>query len=164
RAVGTVDDQRWRAFEARRARLERNRERLHLTRVRIASGDRVPAGIALRQPEVRLAELVARGEVLLELAVESAELDIASLEAEIKYEGYLRKQRSDVDRSARLEQRVIPERLSFENIAGLSREAVQRLREIRPATVGQAGRIPGLTPAAVAVLAAYVERWEGAPP
>jgi tRNA uridine 5-carboxymethylaminomethyl modification enzyme len=119
---------------------------------------------AQRQPEVRLHDLIDRGEVRLELTPERSELDIASLETDIKYEGYLRKQRSEVDRSARLERRVIPDDLAFERIPGLSREAVQRLREVRPATVGQAGRIPGFTPAAVAVLAAFVERWERTPP
>jgi tRNA uridine 5-carboxymethylaminomethyl modification enzyme len=160
RMAGTVDDERWHRFEARRARLERNRESIRRSPVRIASGDRVPASVALRQPAVRLADLVGQAEVLLELEAESLDLDLASLETEIKYEGYLRKQRSDVDRSARLQRREIPEEVSFENIPGLSRESVQRLREVRPLTVGQAGRIPGLTPAAVAVLAAYLERLE----
>jgi tRNA uridine 5-carboxymethylaminomethyl modification enzyme len=164
RAAGSVDDERWRAFEERRARLEKNREILSRSFVRISSGDRVPANVALRQPEVRLAHLVAIGDVTLDLDASGARVDVASLETEIKYEGYLRKQRSDVERSARLERRGIPDEIAFETIPGLSREAVQRLREVRPATVGQAGRIPGFTPAAVAVLAAYVERWERAPP
>ena len=164
RAAGSVDDERWRAFEERRARLEKNREILSKSFVRISSGDRVPANVALRQPQVRLAHLVAMGDVTLELDACGSRVDVASLETEIKYEGYLRKQRSEVERSARLERRGIPDEISFESIPGLSREAVQRLREVRPATVGQAGRIPGFTPAAVAVLAAYVERWERAPP
>jgi tRNA uridine 5-carboxymethylaminomethyl modification enzyme len=164
REAGVVDRPRWEVFEQRRARLERNRKRLETTFVRAASGARVPAAIALRQPEVRLDDLVRRGDVRLELAPEQAELDVASLETEIKYAGYLRKQQSDVDRSRRFDRRVIPDDLAFDQIPGLSREAVQRLREVRPATVGQAGRIPGFTPAAVAVLAAFVERWERAPP
>jgi tRNA uridine 5-carboxymethylaminomethyl modification enzyme len=164
RAVGIVDDQRWTAFQARRDRLEANRQRLESTLVRTASGARVPAAIALRQPEVRLGDLVARGQVHLDLSPERAQLDVASLETEIKYEGYLRKQQSEVERSARLERRVIPDGIAFERIPGLSREVVQRLMEVRPGTVGQAGRIPGCTPAAVAVLAGYVERWEKAPP
>jgi len=164
RAAGSVDDDRWRGFEERRARLEKNRAILSRSPVRISSGDRVPASVALRQPEVRLVDLVAKADVRLDLPAEGSQLDVATLETEIKYEGYVRKQRSDVERSARLERRGIPDAISFESIPGLSREAVQRLREVRPATVGQAGRIPGFTPAAVAVLAAYVERWESAPP
>jgi tRNA uridine 5-carboxymethylaminomethyl modification enzyme len=164
RAVGIVDDVRWREFEARRRRLERNRETLRRMMVRVASGDRVAAAVAVRQPEIRLPDLVRRGEIVLDLADQWSELDIASLDIEVKYEGYLRKQRSEVERSARFERRAIPDDMSFEGVPGLSREVIQRLREIRPATVGQAGRIPGLTPAAVAVLAAHVERLEGAHP
>jgi len=160
RTAGLVDDDRWRAFEDRRSRLEKNRRILNTSFVRTSSGDRVPASVALRQPEVRLADLVARGDVVLDRAADGSRVDAASLETEIKYEGYLRKQRSDIERSARLERRGIPDDLAFESIPGLSRESVQRLQEVRPATVGQAGRIPGFTPAAVAVLAAYVERWE----
>jgi tRNA uridine 5-carboxymethylaminomethyl modification enzyme len=164
RAMGTVDDARWETFAQRRARLERNRENLETSFVRTASGARVPAAVALRQPEVQLNDLVAHGDVQLDLAPESAQLDVASLETDIKYEGYLRKQLSEVARSARFERRDIPDDIEFERIPGLSREAVQRLQEVRPATVGQAGRIPGFTPAAAAVLAAYVERWERTPP
>jgi tRNA uridine 5-carboxymethylaminomethyl modification enzyme len=164
RAMGTVDDARWETFAQRRARLERNRENLETSFVRTGSGARVPAAIALRQPEVQLNDLLAHGDVQLDLAPESAQLDVASLETDIKYEGYLRKQLSEVARSARFERRDIPDDIEFELIPGLSREAVQRLQEVRPATVGQAGRIPGFTPAAVAVLAAYVERWERTPP
>ncbi len=160
RAAGLVADDRWRAFEDRRSRLERNRRVLNTSFIRTSSGDRVPASVALRQPEVRLADLVARGDVVLDLTADGSRVDAASLETEIKYEGYLRKQRSDIERSSRLERRGIPDDLAFESIPGLSRESVQRLQEVRPATVGQAGRIPGFTPAAVAVLAAYVERWE----
>jgi tRNA uridine 5-carboxymethylaminomethyl modification enzyme len=164
RVMGTVDDARWNAFERRRARLERNRQILESSLVRTSSGARVPAAVALRQPEVRLNDLITSGSLQLDLEPEGAELDVASLETEIKYEGYLRKQMSDVARSARFERRDIPENIEFERIPGLSRESVQRLREVRPATVGQAGRIPGFTPAAVAVLAAYVERLERTPP
>jgi tRNA uridine 5-carboxymethylaminomethyl modification enzyme len=161
RRVGLVDSARWAAFEGRRRRLEPNRLLLRETLVRVGSGDRVPASLALRQPEISLAALLARGEVPLDLVPESRALDIASLETEFKYEGYLQRQQSEVERTSRLESRVIPRGLSFDCIPGLSREAVQRLREVQPATVGQAGRIPGLTPAAIAVLAAYVERWQG---
>jgi tRNA uridine 5-carboxymethylaminomethyl modification enzyme len=164
RALGIVDDRRWDAFTHRRSRLEANRRCLETSFVRTPSGARVPAAVALRQPEVRLLDLIGRGEVHLDVAPERAELDIASLETDIKYQGYLRRQRSEVDRAARLERRLIPDALAFERIPGLSREVVQRLCEVRPATVGQAGRIPGLTPAAVAVLAAFVERWERTPP
>ncbi len=76
----------------------------------------------------------------------------------MKYEGYLRRQQSEVERMRRDERRRIPAGFPFHRVPGLTRETVQRLEQVRPDTLGQALRIPGLTPAAVAVLAAYVTR------
>jgi tRNA uridine 5-carboxymethylaminomethyl modification enzyme len=63
-----------------------------------------------------------------------------------------------IERQKRQENRAIPEGFSFQGIPGLSREIVERLTHVRPSTVGQAGRVPGVTPAAVAVLSTYLER------
>ena len=80
------------------------------------------------------------------------------VEVAIKYEGYLRRQMSEIERARRNEHRRIPSDFPFERVPGLSREVVQRLRHVRPDTLGQALRIPGVTPAAVAVLGAFVGR------
>jgi tRNA uridine 5-carboxymethylaminomethyl modification enzyme len=85
-------------------------------------------------------------------------LDIASAETEFRYEGYLRRELASVERLRRQEHRAIPDGFPFGSIPGLSREMVQRLGEVRPATLAQASRIPGVTPAAVAVVAAYIDR------
>jgi tRNA uridine 5-carboxymethylaminomethyl modification enzyme len=155
RAAGIVDDERWATFEERRSRLEKNRDRIRES-VCATSAGRAPAVRALRQPEIRLTDLIANRQVHLEEG--STALDVASLETEIKYEGYLRRQRSEVSRARRLETRSIPAGFRFDGVPGLSKEIVQRLSEILPATVGQAGRIPGMTPAALAVLAAFIDR------
>jgi tRNA uridine 5-carboxymethylaminomethyl modification enzyme len=160
RAAGIVDDERWAIFEERRSRMEKNRARIRESVCATPAG-RVPALRALRQPEIRLADLVATRQVHLEDG--STALDVASLETEIKYEGYLRRQRSEVSRASRLETRSIPTGFRFDGVPGLSNEVVQRLFEILPATVGQAGRIPGMTPAALAVLAAFIDRSPAAP-
>jgi tRNA uridine 5-carboxymethylaminomethyl modification enzyme len=156
--VGLVDEWRWTRFEARRLRLERNRAALESTTMRLSSGARVPAAVALRQPEVRLGDLVARGEVTLDCSSGDATADIASVETELKYAGYLKRQRAEIERGRRLEGRTIPSEFRFEGIPGLSREVVERLTQVRPDTVGQASRIPGVTPAAVSVIAAYLDR------
>jgi tRNA uridine 5-carboxymethylaminomethyl modification enzyme len=83
-------------------------------------------------------------------------VDLASVETEFRYEGYLRRQAEAVDRLRRQEERAIPPAFRFEGIAGLSREMVERLSAVRPSTLGQAARIPGVTPAAVALVAAHV--------
>jgi tRNA uridine 5-carboxymethylaminomethyl modification enzyme len=158
REIGLIGDDRWARFEARRERFDRNMSSLRSTMLRRGDGNRVPATQLLRQPEIRLAQLVEQGDVALDLSPAAGDLDAASLETEVKYEGYLRRQRLVVERAQREERHAIPAAFRFEGVPGLSREVVQRLSEVRPGTLGQASRIPGVTPAAVAVIASYVRR------
>ena len=151
RDIGLVDDARWAQFEGRRERLERNRARLRSTSVTVGS-TRLPADRALRQPDVDVRDLIRKGELALD--VENALLDLTSLETGYRYEGYLKREAESVARLRRQESRVIPSDFRFEGIAGLSRESVERLSAVRPETLGQAARIPGLTAAAVALIAA----------
>ena len=82
-----------------------------------------------------------------------------SVETVVKYAGYLRRQEVDIERARKDERRRIPPDFPFERVPGLSREVIHRLTQVRPDTLGQAIRIPGITPAAVAVLASYVGRF-----
>ena len=157
RDVGLVDDDRWGRFLDRKSRFERNRRAIESSRVDIL-GVKVPTPRALKQPEVRLETLVAEGQIRLDLDSDNPSLDLASIETDFKYEGYLRRQQTHVDRQRRQEGRSIPESFEFAGIPGLSREMVQRLTERRPMTLGHAARIPGVTPAAVAVIASYLDR------
>ena len=160
RDAGLVDDERWDRFCQRRNRFDRNLCVLETTFVRSSSGDRVPAAQLLRQPEVRLVDLIERGALpQFESDPMSSAVDVASAETTIKYAGYLRRQQAEVERSRKDERRRIPQEFPFERVPGLSREVVQRLKQVRPDTLGQALRIPGVTPAAVAVLASYVGRF-----
>jgi len=86
-------------------------------------------------------------------------VELSSVETEVKYEGYLRRQEATVARQRRDERRRIPAGFPFARVPGLSREVQERLEGVGPATLGQAARVPGVTPAAVAVLGAYVKRW-----
>jgi tRNA uridine 5-carboxymethylaminomethyl modification enzyme len=153
RLIGLVDDERWTQFEARRSRLERNRIRLESTTVTVGT-TRLAADRALRQPGVDVRNLVREGQLTLD--VENPLLDLTSLETGYRYEGYLRREAEAVARLRRQESKVIPGDFQFAGIAGLSREAVERLSAVRPETLGQAARIPGLTPAAVALIAAHL--------
>ena len=129
------------------------------TLIRSASGDRVPASQLLRQPEIRLSDLIAERRLPdFDVDPTTASVDIASIETTIKYAGYLRRQESEIERARKDERRRIPAGFPFDRVPGLSREVVQRLSQIRPDTLGHALRIPGVTPAAVAVLSAYVGR------
>jgi tRNA uridine 5-carboxymethylaminomethyl modification enzyme len=86
------------------------------------------------------------------------DLDLASVETTVKYAGYLRQEASRAERLRRDERKPIPQRFPFARVPGLSNEVVQRLSQVQPETLGQASRIPGVTPAAVAVLGAFLGR------
>ena len=157
RELGLVDDDRWECFVGRRDRFDRNTEHLRKTAIKTAGGMRIAADV-LRHPDVRLADLFDRGDVRLDVRSDCRDLDISSVETVVKYEGYLKQEASRVARSHRQERRRIPGDFPFARVPGLSREAVQRLTQVRPETLGQASRIPGITPAAVAVLGAFLGR------
>ena len=158
REVGLVDDGRWERFEERRSRYERNVASVRAARVR-EPGRVVEAERVLRRPGVTLASLALDGVVNVETGPDSAAVEMSSVETEVKYSGYLRRERATVARQAKDEGRHIPRGFPFEEVPGLSREVVERLTGVAPETLGQAARVPGVTPAAVAVLGAYVRRW-----
>ncbi len=153
RELGLVDDRRWARFEARRDRLGRNQDAVRRSTVTVG-GERMPAERALRQPQVDVRALVREGHLHLDIG--DPLVDFTSLETFYRYEGYLRREEESIERFKRQESRLIPADFRFEGIPGLSRESVERLSSVRPETLGQALRIPGLTAAAVALVAAHV--------
>lgn len=156
RNAGLVSDERWAAFEDRRARLDRNRGRASAAKVKIG-GDTMTAEHALARPDVALGDLAPQG-FEIETSVATSHVDAATLEAELTYRGYLKRHDAALARARADEARAIPESFDYRNLPGLSREVVQRLSEVRPATIGQAGRVPGVTPAAVAIVASRISR------
>jgi tRNA uridine 5-carboxymethylaminomethyl modification enzyme len=155
REWGLVDDERWDYFCRRRARFEGNISRLREAGAQDARGARIPAERWLKQSQARLGDLVSNG---FELEQPAGRLDAQTLETTVKYQGYLKRQEAEVARRARDEHRSIPVTFAYRNVPGLSAEVVQRLSQVRPETLGQARRVPGVTPAAIAVLATYVCR------
>ena len=158
REIGLVDEERWERFAARRGRFARNVERVRAAVVR-ENGRSVRATRVLKRPGVTLAGLASQGVLELESGDDGASVEISSVETVVKYEGYLRRQEATVARVALDERRRIPAGFPFGSVAGLSREVVERLTAVVPETLGQAARVPGVTPAAVAVLGSYVRRW-----
>jgi tRNA uridine 5-carboxymethylaminomethyl modification enzyme len=162
RQAGTVDDERWERFRERRARFEQNAAVVRRTTV-VVDGRRLRADRALKIAGVTIEQLDREGQLPgLEVSPRDRTIDLASIETEFKYEGYLKRQEATVERHRRQENRSIPAGFSFEGIPGLSREIVQRLSEVRPATLGQALRIPGVTPAAVAVVSGRLDNYREA--
>jgi tRNA uridine 5-carboxymethylaminomethyl modification enzyme len=158
REVGLVKDSRWEIHVARQERFERNLTTVRCELVLDERGEAIRADRWLRQPTSRLETLWKTGKLSLTTSPASARIDLASVETAVKYEGYLRREEREVSRARREESRAIPETFQFASVPGLSNEVVQRLSQIRPATLGQALRIPGLTPAAVAVISAHLSK------
>ncbi len=144
RKAGLVGDDRWNLYlrkQSQKARLI-----AHLEEKRLLQW--------LRRPEARIASLASSIQELL--GEEPVHGLLATVETEAKYAGYIAQQERQIDRLRESELRRIPATFQFANIPGLSTEARQKLERVRPQTLGQAGRIPGITPAAVAVLDVYL--------
>jgi tRNA uridine 5-carboxymethylaminomethyl modification enzyme len=159
RELGLVDDATYERFQGRSNRFDHNVRHLSSVVIRRPGQPAVTAATLLRRPEERLRGLVEAGEVPMVLSADQADLDIDSVETTLKYAGYLAQEAQRAQRGRRQEHRPIPAEFSFEGIPGLSREVRQRLSSVRPETLGQAGRVSGVTPAAVAILGVYLERY-----
>ncbi|ANB01919.1 tRNA uridine-5-carboxymethylaminomethyl(34) synthesis enzyme MnmG [Ectothiorhodospira sp. BSL-9] len=169
RELGVVDDARWAAFTAKREAIERETARLERVTLK---PDRVPEEQAralfdgpltrdcsllelLRRPGVDYAQLTA----LPDAGPPVEDPRVAEqVEIQVKYAGYIERQKDEVARSRRLEDTALPGNLDYQAVAGLSHEVRQKLAEHRPATVGQASRIPGVTPAAVSLLLVHLKK------
>jgi tRNA uridine 5-carboxymethylaminomethyl modification enzyme len=171
RRLGLVDDARWRAYEAWRVELAAAHDRA--ARASVVGSDAVNAQLArfgsapvvgrratlaelLRRPELdwRAVEQVADAGGIARSDASAAALE--RLEIELCYEGYLRRQEADAAKLARADGVLVPTTIDFRAIPGLSNEVVEKLEAIRPRSVGQASRISGVTPAAVAILLTHI--------
>ena len=108
----------------------------------------------LKRPEITYFDLIEIGYGDKELTNEIYE----QVEIQIKYEGYITKQQSQVERFEKIENRIIPQKIDYLNINGLRNEAKQKLSTIKPFSVGQASRISGVSPADISVLLVYLEQ------
>ena len=156
RRIGLVDDAHWRTFEARRERLERNLAAARTAKVTI-DGEGTTAAQALSRPSVTLDDMRAQG-FAMDVDRARPDVDESTVTAEFKYRGYLKRHDADVARTRADEARAIPSDFSYLAIPGLSREVIERLTQVRPGTIGQASRVPGVTPAAMAIVASRVAR------
>ncbi|MBL8315786.1 MAG: tRNA uridine-5-carboxymethylaminomethyl(34) synthesis enzyme MnmG [Rubrivivax sp.] len=187
RELGLVDDERWAAFSLKRERLERELQRLRGTWVRPAT---LPAADAerllgkalereyplvdlLRRPGVdfdTVAEVartaghqgaVSRETLRAEFGVAEADAVIEQAEIHTKYAGYIDKQNDEVERATSMEALVLPADLDYSQVTALSFEVRQRLSRHRPATLGQASRMTGITPAAISLLLVHLKKHKG---
>ena len=156
RSAGLVGDDRWARFEARLARLDRNRAGMRKQRI-VLDHESVDVWQALARPTVSLEDVTSCG-FALESLPGDAHFDEATLVAECKYGGYVRREAAQWQRTLMQQQSRIPVSFEYAGVPGLSREVIERLAAIRPETIDQASRVPGVTPAAVAILASRIAR------
>jgi tRNA uridine 5-carboxymethylaminomethyl modification enzyme len=162
RRVGLVSGKRWELFLKKQEHKARLMELLRRTRagsaavpeVRLADGDRPTLLEWLRRPEASAVKLAAWATAAL--GEEPARGVLSSIEIEAKYGGYVLQQERQIERLRHAEGRSIPEQFEYSCLPGLSREVQGKLERVRPRTLGQAARIPGVTPAAIAVLDVYL--------
>jgi tRNA uridine 5-carboxymethylaminomethyl modification enzyme len=183
RGLGLVDDERWGFFEAKRVAVREELARLQALRLKAAD---VPAawskrvlGVAvgasgsgrdcsalelLRRPEVSYADLVElAGAPVLDAADERLPEQVSrDIEAHASYSGYIERAEQEIERQRRHEELRLPADLDYRVLAGLSNEIRQKLAETRPDTLGQAARVPGVTPVAVSILLVHLKRRAGA--
>jgi tRNA uridine 5-carboxymethylaminomethyl modification enzyme len=88
---------------------------------------------------------------------------VEAIQLEVKYEGYIKRQLQQIQRSQKFEQRAIPSEFDYDGVSGFSSEVREKFRRVRPSTVGQASRISGVTPAAISLLLVALERWRRQP-
>jgi tRNA uridine 5-carboxymethylaminomethyl modification enzyme len=176
RRFGLVDDRRWRAFESKQALVEAEQARLDAIVVRASEATDADLRILgadyrrdcrasdlLRRPELKYSDvsaLSAAGEAgwRAEVTDEEAEQVELQLEVQAKYRGYIERQQREIARQARQEFLAIPGDIDYVDVAGLSNEARQKLTAARPATLGQASRLEGVTPSAVSLMLIHLRK------
>ncbi len=158
RELGLVDDGRWSTFNAKREAVAAEQQRLAAIS---AQGTRAAA--LLKRPEYAYADViglpeVGAGTVTSPLDAEQREQVELQVEVQAKYRGYIERQEREIAKHARQESLQLPEDLDYDAVDGLSHEARQRLIATRPATLGQASRLEGMTPSAVSLLLVHLKK------
>lgn len=166
--IGLVDDNRWSLFQTKTKLLEEATQAMKDTTFTPADPevekylagkesaplrDRISLRELLRRPELTIADFVERGWIK---AYGHAILE--QIEIQAKYEGYINKQNEQVQRFERMESKLIPPDIDYQDVYSLSNEARQKLKEIRPLSIGHASRISGVTPADINILLIFIEK------
>ncbi|UOA09911.1 tRNA uridine-5-carboxymethylaminomethyl(34) synthesis enzyme MnmG [Methylobacter sp. S3L5C] len=168
RELGLVDDERWQAFEIKRAAISGLQDDLKKKWVRADTEEALQVAEIWGKPllkEANLMELLRRPEVDIERLLSFMEGGEAvteqvgeQVEIQAKYAGYIVRQQTEIDKALRYDHLRLPDALDYNGVSGLSNEVSQKLKAQRPETLGQASRIPGMTPAAISLLLVYLKK------
>ncbi len=153
RDLGLVPESTWKEYQEKQGRVASAFSFLRQNRLKSAGGDNVTLFEHLKKPETSLRSVLEYGKFEDTLSDEECRY----IESEIKYEGYIRKQEKEIAKSARSNSMKIPVSVDFRKVSGLTREAIEKFERKRPVTLGEARKIPGMTPAAVQNLSFYLE-------
>lgn len=165
--IGLIDNETYERFKAKKELIEREISRLKRTRVKTfqVNDYLIDLRTSTIKEDTALEQLLKRPEIDYSFIrkVSPPEVPISEeiekeVEIQIKYEGYIQRQMEIVEKLKRVEDRQIPEGIDYSSISGLSKEIITKLEEIRPSNIGQASRIPGVTPAAISLILVAVER------
>src|SRR5260221_638398 len=143
RRLGLVDDQRWDSFSRKRDAIEQEKQRLASTFVSAGFREKHSILDLLKRPELTYASLLPDSPVAIEVA--------AQVEIQAKYDGYIARQKEEIARRGEFESLPLPQNLDYRQVHGLSAQALPKLNQHKPATVGRAARISGMKPAAIPV-------------
>ncbi|NCP65585.1 MAG: tRNA uridine-5-carboxymethylaminomethyl(34) synthesis enzyme MnmG [Paraglaciecola sp.] len=169
REIGLVDDHRWQVFNQKLEAIELEAQRLRSTWVNPNHAAAGKLNTMLKNPLTRensLEELLRRPEItyseLMQIEGIGPQIDntqaAEQVEIQIKYAGYIERQKDEIAKTLRNEDTLIPLEFDYSKISGLSNEVVAKLTQARPETIGKAGRISGVTPAAVSLLLVYLKK------
>jgi len=173
RRLGLVDDHRWRAFENKKLAIEAEQQRLGSIWVNpdndIGKSLREKLGVVLSK-EARALDLLRRPEIsypdlmkVAGLGPGSSDVKVAEqVDIQVRYAGYLTRQAGEVEKNQRNEDTLIPSGFDYSQVSGLSSELREKLQKTLPESIGQASRIPGMTPAAISLLLVYLKRHRSA--
>jgi tRNA uridine 5-carboxymethylaminomethyl modification enzyme len=153
RSFGLIPDSAWQAFQEKEERVSAAMAYLKKTRQKFESGEHASLYDYLKKPEIGLKDVLKYGHPTIDLNDEETRY----IESEAKYEGYIRKQAREIAKAGRSDSMKITGDLDFRAVSGLTREAVEKLEKIRPATLGEARKIPGMTPAAIQNIGLHLE-------
>jgi tRNA uridine 5-carboxymethylaminomethyl modification enzyme len=152
RKYGLVTDADFRLFEEKKKTVERLFQFLQKEKIKLGNGGQTTLREWLKKPDVSLRTVLEYRKFSDPLTDE----EIRYTEAEVKYEGYLKKQEREIDRIRRMNQVKVPQEMDFKKVPGLTKEAVEKLGKTRPGTIGEAAKMPGMTPAALVNLSLYI--------
>jgi tRNA uridine 5-carboxymethylaminomethyl modification enzyme len=167
RELGLVGDARWNIFSNKRESIEATQSLLHNTWVRIGHNEELKNVLEKpMQHDNRASEFLKRPEINYQHLLMLEDLNLPDLPADVteqieiqnKYAGYIERQQQDIDKLRKYENTVLPEQLDYTQVTGLSSEVMQKLAKIKPASLAQAGRISGVTPAALSLLLVHLKK------